>query len=154
EAKKKGIVVSDAEVRGEVTTAINSVRQRTQMEKKTDAQVVAAVGSRMEIVRRGILHQILLKKLTQRQLEEKVGHKIDKEDFVDASHILIRVVGNDAKGWEAAEKRIKEIRDEISSNKITFEEAAKKYSDDGSKLQQGALGVFMKGTMVAEFDKA
>ena len=50
--------------------------------------------------------------------------------------------------------KYKEIKEEIDTNKISFEEAAKKYSSCPSKDQGGNLGVFGKGMMVPEFEEA
>jgi len=45
------------------------------------------------------------------------------------------------------------LKEEIESKKITFEEAAKKFSKCPSGQKGGDLGKFAKGMMVPEFDK-
>lgn len=69
--------------------------------------------------------------------------KLVTGDTVNASHIL---VDNE----EAALNILADIRDE----KISFEEAAKKYSKCPSAERGGELGDFGKGQMVPEFDEA
>ena len=81
---------------------------------------------------------------------------LDKEKFrepekVTASHILLKTEGKDEK---AVLERIREIRQEILSGKISFEEAAKKYSEGPSAPRGGSLGTFTKGRMVKPFEDA
>jgi len=92
----------------------------------------------------------------------KKSIKVKPEDltgFTRASHILIRVAGStDAKEKEKldaeAKTKIDKIAEEIKGG-LTFEEAAKKYSEDPmTKDKGGDLDFFTKGQMVPEFDKA
>src|SRR3712207_6079874 len=64
------------------------------------------------------------------------------KEKIEASHILVDTV-------EEANKVINEIK-----SGLTFEEAAKKYSKCPSKSAGGSLGIFGKGNMVPEFEKA
>lgn len=84
-----------------------------------------------------------------------------KSHEVKASHILIQDVNakeairSGAVFGEAELKRITEIKAEIESGKITFEEAAKKYSQDPSaKQNNGLLGYFSAFQMVYPFEEA
>ncbi len=61
---------------------------------------------------------------------------------VNASHILVKT-----------ESEALTILKEIVEKKITFEDAAKKYSFCPSKKQGGNLGNFGKGMMVKEFEE-
>lgn len=63
---------------------------------------------------------------------------------VKASHILIE---------EKEPKKILQIKEEIESGKLTFEEAAKKYSVCPSKDKGGNLGFFSRGQMVKPFEE-
>lgn len=64
------------------------------------------------------------------------------EESVSAKHILVETE-------ELAQNILLEIK-----NGLTFEEAATKYSSCPSKEQGGNLGMFTKGQMVPEFEKA
>lgn len=56
---------------------------------------------------------------------------------------------------DAAKKRAAEALDKIKKDKMPFEEAAKKYSDDaGSKDLGGAIGNFERNAMPAAFSTA
>ena len=68
-------------------------------------------------------------------------------------HILIEI-----KPSEESEKnsfnKAKDIKNKILNKKLSFDEAAKTYSDDpGSKNQGGNLGYVPRGTFVQEFDR-
>jgi peptidyl-prolyl cis-trans isomerase C len=72
----------------------------------------------------------------------------NKEKFMEqatasAKHILV-----------ATEEEANNIKAEIEESKITFEDAAKKYSTCPSKEQGGDLGSFGRGMMVPEFEDA
>ena len=65
-------------------------------------------------------------------------------DDIHVHHILVK-----------DENEAQNIRDEINSGKLTFEQAAKKHSiDSGSKEKGGDLGYISKGQTVPEFEQA
>lgn len=65
-----------------------------------------------------------------------------------ASHILIKSNSSNSMNFY---KQISEVYDAITSGKISFEEAAKMYSQDGSASSGGKLGTFDGSSMVPEF---
>lgn len=86
--------------------------------------------------------------VTVTDAEAKEYYENNKAQFtsgetVNASHILVDT-----------EEKAKEIYEEISTGKKSFEDAAKEYSSCPSKEAGGNLGDFGKGQMVPEFDKA
>jgi peptidyl-prolyl cis-trans isomerase C len=82
-------------------------------------------------------------------------HKKDLDGTqVRASHILLRPEKYN-ESTAHLEARAKKIREEIESGKITFEEAAQKYSAGPSRRQGGDLGYFARyGAMLQDFSKA
>ena len=75
---------------------------------------------------------------------DKIGAQMDNNfTEVRAEHILVET-----------EKEASEIKSQIENKKITFEDAAKKYSKCPSKANGGDLGYFSKGMMVKEFETA
>ena len=158
EAKKAGIKVAEAEIQARYSEALNQIRTSYNLRNMTDKQVISALGFRPEPARRQLRFVIQLEKLVQKDVESKIGHAIDKPDFVDASHILVRVNEPDptkeAQAFAEAKAKIEGYRAEIAEGKIDFAAAAEKYSDDQSRTQKGSLGVFMRGQMVKEFEDA
>ena len=62
----------------------------------------------------------------------------EKEKQFRVSHIILKE--NDVLASEDIINKIKEIKESISNNLITFEDAAKKYSEDASSIKGGDLG--------------
>jgi peptidyl-prolyl cis-trans isomerase C len=79
-----------------------------------------------------------------------------RPERVRASHILLKT-DKSATPEQKAEirKKIEEIRADVESGKITFEDAAAKFSEDkGNAPKGGDLGFFPKGRMVKPFEEA
>ena len=74
----------------------------------------------------------------------KIGAKMSN-DFTEvrAEHILVET-----------KDQASEIKSQIEDKKITFEDAAQKYSKCPSKANGGDLGYFGRGMMVKEFEEA
>ncbi len=74
---------------------------------------------------------------------------------IRASHILIRSDKNmPKKDQDAAQKKAAELIYDIQTKKVTFEDAARDNSADGTRSRGGDLGFFSKGQMVPPFEKA
>lgn len=69
-----------------------------------------------------------------------------------ARHILLRA--SPQVSQEAALRRLAELKQQISAGTITFEQAARDYSEDTSAAQGGDLGWTSPGTFVPEFEAA
>ena len=85
-------------------------------------------------------------KVTEAEVKEYFDthpEQFDRGETVNASHILVD-----------SEEKAKEIKAELASGALTFEEAAKRYSTCPSKDNGGNLGEFGKGQMVKEFEDA
>ena len=71
--------------------------------------------------------------------------KYRQDEQVRANHILVKT---------GSKKNLSDIIKEIKDGTISFEDAAKKYSEDASNAGKGGdLGFFKKGMMVPEFEK-
>ncbi|MEP7125164.1 MAG: peptidylprolyl isomerase [Byssovorax sp.] len=82
-------------------------------------------------------------------------------EIAGAAQILVAYAGAElapttvTRTKDAAKKRAAEALSKITKDKMPFEEAAKKYSDDpGSKDLGGAIGNFEKNAMPEAFSKA
>lgn len=91
----------------------------------------------------------------QQYYEANLARFQHPEDLAKASHLLLKVTPEaTAEESEAVKQRILEIRQEIADGKMTFADAAKKYSQDSSASQGGELGYFPRGRMTEAFEKA
>jgi parvulin-like peptidyl-prolyl isomerase len=169
-AKKAGVVASDAEVSKKLTASLDQLRsQNPAMKGQSDAITMKALGVVPKSVRPLVETQVNLEKLARKDVEQKLGHPLGPADFRSASHILIKVntpapgaadsaatpkPADTEKLWADAKTKLEGILADIRAGKITFEQAAQQYSDDGSKFRSGDLGPFTRGQMVGEFEKA
>jgi peptidyl-prolyl cis-trans isomerase C len=80
----------------------------------------------------------------------------DRKESVHAAHILLRTpVNATPEVKDEVKKKLEGIRADIESQKITFAEAAAKFSDDKSNASRGGdLGFFPRGQMVKPFEDA
>jgi peptidyl-prolyl cis-trans isomerase C len=90
----------------------------------------------------------ILSDITVTDDEVKKYYEDNKETFaepatVSARHILVET-----------EEEAKKAKEEIASEKMSFGDAAMKYSTCPSNQQGGNLGEFSKGMMVPEFEEA
>ncbi len=84
----------------------------------------------------------------------KVISKRPAQGEVHVAHIMIKPM-LEANGDATAQAKINEIYDKIQAKELTFEEAASKYSEDGSSAKKGGeLPWFGTGKMVEEFETA
>lgn len=84
----------------------------------------------------------------------KVIEKRRAQGEIHAAHILVKPKLEEG-GEENAQVKIQEIYQKIKSGELTFEDAASKYSEDGSSAKKGGeLPWFSTGKMVEEFEQA
>lgn len=159
--KAAKVSVSPAEIDAEVEKLKTALA-----EQKTDlAKVLAESGRSMEELRQELEQFLLWKKYVTREATDAVLNKFIAEnkavfhgDQVRASHILLKL-DPDAKpeAKEAARKKLLDIKQQIATGKMTFAEAANKFSEDeGNKEKVGGdLGLFYrKGQFIEPFAAA
>jgi parvulin-like peptidyl-prolyl isomerase len=70
-----------------------------------------------------------------------------------AAHILIKLDAYATEGqFTAAEKRLSAVRDKALAGEVTFEELARRHSEDGSAAGGGDLGWFGRGELDPAFE--
>ena len=167
-AKAQGVQLTEAEISKQVAKSVDNARTQLRMQGKSDAQVLADLGYRGAMLRRGVTSSLYIEKLIKKELEGKIGHALGPDDFRDGRHILIRVntappptaPGSDQpapapdpeKAFAEVKTKIDAIAQEIANKAKTFEQAAKDSSDDPSKFREGSLGPFVRGLLVPEFE--
>ncbi len=150
EAKKAGITVTDKDVQAKFAEFKKNLppgQDFKEMLKRSGMTVDAAYAyMKMTLQAEGVVRKQI--KVTP----------ADLEGFNRASHILIRVATSadpkeQAKNDADAKTKIESIAAEIKAG-MTFEDAAKKYSEDPmNKDKGGDLDYFAKGQMLPEFEK-
>ena len=69
-----------------------------------------------------------------------------------ARHVLLRT--SPQASVETARRRLLDLREQIVSGRVSFEDVARQHSEDGSAVSGGDLGWASPGTMVPEFEQA
>ncbi len=167
-AIEDSVVVTDDEVEQRWEYFLQSVIAQYGSEKRVEQVYQMSIGSikndYSEQIRKSLLAQKLSQqkfmdvKVTPREVEEFYNSFKDSlpevPTKIEVSHIVKNVTAsNSAK--EDALQFAKAIRDSILSGEVTFEDMAKRHSDDpGTREEGGDLGWFDKGKLVPEFEKA
>lgn len=159
EAKTLEIEVTDEEL----DSAVQSVLAQNKMTKEQFEQELAKNKMSFETYRGEVLReQLLLLKLKKQiivtmDVDERALRDIYEKEFSSepelyftASHIILQ--SDESKDAEVKEA-ITAIYNEITGQKMTFAEAAKSYSQDGSAANGGSLGTFAARDMVPEFSE-
>ena len=173
QAAKENIVVTDAQINEFLSKFFADMRKGGQIPPKmSDDEFLASKKQTRAGVNDQVRLQLQITKLMekdaamQKDLQDNavkvVGHAPTPGDYVRARHILVATSRDqsanpaDAKAADAAAlSKINKIAAEIRSGKKTFEAEAQENSDDpGSKISGGDLGVFLRGTMIKEFNQA
>lgn len=127
-----------------------------------EPEVQAAIWNRtMNILADAELQRVVDEALAKDEDFEKAAYEeylANKENYklpaqVEVSHILFRIEKGDDES--AVLEEAKRIRSDILSGRLSFAEAAKKYSKDpGSAEKGGSLGLLSKGQMIKPFEQA
>src|SRR5579884_677978 len=170
EAVKQHVAPTDAQVQAHITKLLQDARKQNIIPAgMTDAQFLASRNITQAFLMARVRQDMETLALTGKLLEKNNGRPFGPDDFIQARHILIMANNQPAftmpnqpnnpkpedkdKADKDALAKITQIRNDIVSGKVTFDAAAKQNSQDpGSKDKGGDLGVFVRGSMVKEFD--
>lgn len=161
EATKNNVVVTDAQVQARIGKLLSDARKSGMIPNNvTDAQFLESRHISNTQLAGRVRTEMLTLALVRKDMEKSLGRPVGSQDFLQARHVLLLV--KETPNAKPADKqkaaadilaKITKIRSDILAHKITFEAAAKQYSEDpGSKDKGGDLGPFMHGTMVKEFE--
>ncbi len=137
----------------------------------SEEKLEQAFGSPMKQIRKDtrkiVKEQLLVNKVRQKQFLDVTVSRREVEEFyktyndslpplqgtVKISHIL-KIVAPSEEAQRAALKKIENIREQLTAG-ASFEELAKKYSEDpGSAQRGGDLGFVGRGDFVPEYEQA
>lgn len=170
EAVKQHVAPTDAQVQAHIGKLLQDARKQNIIPAgMTDAQFLASRNITQAFLMDRVRQDMETLALTGKSLEKTNGRPFGPDDFLQARHILIMTNNQPAfaapgkpdatkpedkdKADKDALAKITQIRSDILAKKTTFDAAAKQDSQDpGSKEKGGDLGVFVRGSMVKEFD--
>ncbi len=159
EIKRRNITVSDTEL----DRAIENVAEQNGITVEKLKEEIAAQGVSWETYRNEVLRKQLevlsLKRdiaMATLDVDETTLRDLYKRHFsggvlYTASHILIKV--DSPHGDAEAYERISDIHRAIVEGEVSFEEAAKRWSEDPSAAQGGRLPSFRFGEMDPKFSE-
>ncbi len=158
ETEKRGVVISESEL----NAGIADVQRRNRMTREQlESYLKAKMGLTWDEYVHGVLkEQLKILRLKQMiasstlEADEAVLRGIYEQKFSEsseytASHIIMQARTQDEDQKILA--TLSSLYDEIKGGNISFEEAAKKFSQDGSAQSGGSLGTFPLRNMVPEF---
>src|SRR5262245_9115607 len=142
----------------EIEKEVNELREALKKDKMSLQDFLKETGQTENQLRTDIGMQQQWKAYVLPQLTEpalKAYYDANKVVFdkvlVRASHILIRLAPNASQvERQAAQVKLRQLRQEIAANKLDFADAARKFSDCPSKDSGGDIGPFPFKSPVAE----
>jgi parvulin-like peptidyl-prolyl isomerase len=142
---------------------LSEMESALKKEGKSLADLSKETGQTEEQLRRNAVNGLLLEGFIKGRVKEADLKRFytDNKDFFDgvavkASHIVLRVKPNAPESErQAAHDKLLKIKQEIIAKRITFADAAKKYSESETASRGGDLGFFpRKGAVEEPFAKA
>ncbi len=144
----------------EVQKALENITAQAEEQKVTLEELAAGQGVSLDAWRAQVIWQLAWGRYVERNLTDKLQAYFEahKKDFdgteVRASHILLRPERSGVPKTQPME-RAEKIREAIEVGKISFEDAAQRFSAGPSGAKGGDLGFFPRyGVMTEGFSKA
>lgn len=169
QAKLDSIEVSDVEVEGQLDFRFQNIMRQLQGDESKFLEYYGKTIPEMKEEQREDMKQQILAERIQGQLINEVTitpkevveffDAIPKDSIpflsseVEISEIVLKPKVNNEEHKKASSKLI-QIRESVLAGETTFEEAAMKFSADGSAQLGGDLGWAKRGSYVPEFEAA
>ena len=83
-----------------------------------------------------------------RRFYEAYQERFRTPELFEAAHILVEPVSEDERGWAAAEKRARELAEQVGDDATAFAAIARSHSGCASSQQDGSLGQIRRGELV------
>ena len=165
QAEREKIQIEDAEMQEQVADLMTRLRVQTERELeatlKTQGLSLDSVKKRLKeqtMVQRLIRRKVALRiSVTEQEIDRYLGENREKLEsglsFV-ARHILfLPDPGRGEDGWTDARRKAGEVYAQLLGG-ADFAEVAKKFSEDGSGKDGGALGTLKRGELAADIEAA
>ncbi len=164
EARKRDLEINPKEIDEHIDRIKSRFASSDEFER-----VMAAEGMSVELLRKSVEEQYLIRALVQRELAPRAvvgpgeveayykenSANFREEEMVQASHILVKKTVPPPEGSpEAADKAFEKITQAAAEIKkgVDFETVAKKYSEAPEASAGGDLGFFSHGKMIKEIE--
>lgn len=165
QAREMSIEVTDDEVEDHVARVQKENNfTLTQLEENLRRVGFADLSAYREVVKREMLksHVVSVRVRSRLKVADSEVDEVLARDYgggadeaeIHCFHLMLKVdaFAPDA-AHRAARERLLQIRAEVDSGALTFEDAARKYSDDVTGREGGDLGWFTTGTLEETFEK-
>lgn len=144
--KQKSIVAPSVDLDARVAFVIRSIEQQGDKPQ----EVLARLGLTEETLRQQLALPIAWTIYARKTLpDDRIrGYFETHRQELDGTRVRVRQIvrlvdrGADEAKWNAAEKSLTDLRQEIASGKTTFDAAAREHSESPSKEQGGEVGAF------------
>lgn len=162
DVSKEEIDAKMLEVREEFAKASQQLGEQASLEALTKQLGISEQELRDSLEQAIAIEKVLASRGLETPDEAKVKefYEANQQQFqrpeqIHARHILVAVENQDDQAaWDAAEKRAKIIRAEVTGDGADFAAIAKEKSDGPSAKTGGDLGFFGRKQMVPEFEQA
>ncbi len=154
-AQQKGITTTEAEIAADIHESLELRRKSAELPPASDTELIKKLNERPTRLRLAIRRKLLTDRLVVADIERKLGHKLTPEDFFRLKMIYIEAPAKDTGLDFARAKTQADIAyKEIIQGKKTFEQAAKDYSTDGSRLHDASIGVLPRTYLKTDIENA
>ena len=154
-AARRGIEISAEEVDAQTHRDLNTRRKGLRMPEAPDEELARKLGDNLVLLRRTAREILLRKRLILKDLNDRLGHPLGKDDYYSVHALFTRV--NDARGVflpEATLEKIQRQRAAILAKQQAFEDVARAESQDASRARGGAFGPLPHKLLKNEIDAA
>lgn len=163
QAEREKVTVEDVEIAEQLGEILKKLGVKTEAEL---AEALKSQGLTAESVKKRIRESLMVQKLirrkvtlrisvTEQEIDRYIEQNRDKLETglgFEARHILfLPEAGRGEDGWQTARRRAEEVYAHLLAGE-DFAELARKYSDDASGKDGGALGALKRGELATEIE--